>query len=538
MEQTGGPIYTNIESVDGSSTNYNNWGSMPIGNGSWHRVEIYMKAATGNAAVMRVWVDGVLQHEKTGFSSNPANKWYPIIIVSNWSKNGPEWEHDTTNHTYWDEFEVFSDSTGGTSATGSMADGSVAVSGGTTYTVTPSAGANGSISPNTAQTVSSGSSATFTVTPSGGYTASVGGTCGGSLVGTTYTTNAITANCTVSATFTGDTTPPVISSPLPTGVQSYGTSSVTLHVTTNESATCKYNATDATYASMASTFGSTGGTTHQQTGFSTSNGSSYTRYVRCIDGSGNANTSSATIAFSVAATNDTIIDNDGAGVTQSGEWASSTYYPGFYGVDYRYAPAATGHWFQWTTALTPGGYAVYSRWPAAAGRPASTSYEITHSGGTATVSADQTANGNQWNLLGTYTFGATGTVRLLSSATGIEGSAADAVRFATSESDTAPPVLSGLSPTGDQPTPTTSAALALTTDEAATCRYDLNGVSDYDLMSNYTTTGGTSHSATVTVRKGGIYAPAAKCRDAAGNTSASPAWRFAIPDSPKRRLMH
>ena len=78
----------------------------------------------------------------------------------------------------------------------------------------------------------------------------------------------------------------------------------------------------------------------------------------------------------------------------------------------------------------------------------------------------------------------------------------------------------------------------MTTDEAATCRYDLNGVSDYDLMSNYTTTGGTSHSATVTVRKGGIYAPAVKCRDAAGNTSASPAWRFAIPDSPKRRGLH
>lgn len=109
---------------------------------------------------------------------------------------------------------------------------------------------------------------------------------------------------------------------------------------------------------------------------------------------------------------------------------------------------------------------------------------------------------------------------------------------ATFASDTTPPALSGLSPTGDQATPGTSIALALTTDENATCRYDLNGVSDYGLMTNYTTTGGTSHSATVTVRKGGVYAPAAKCRDASGNTSASPAWRFAIPDDPKRRLMH
>ncbi len=67
--------------------------------------------------------------------------------------------------------------------------------------VTPSAGTNGAISPNTPQTVNHGSTTVFTVTPATGYTAAVGGTCGGTLVGTTYTTNAITANCTVAATF-------------------------------------------------------------------------------------------------------------------------------------------------------------------------------------------------------------------------------------------------------------------------------------------------------------------------------------------------
>ncbi len=75
----------------------------------------------------------------------------------------------------------------------------------TTYTVTPSAGANGTISPSTPQTVNSGATTTFTVTPSTGYTASVGGTCGGTLSGTTYTTNAVTANCTVIASFTINT---------------------------------------------------------------------------------------------------------------------------------------------------------------------------------------------------------------------------------------------------------------------------------------------------------------------------------------------
>ena len=104
--------------------------------------------------------------------------------------------------------------------------------------------------------------------------------------------------------------------------------------------------------------------------------------------------------------------------------------------------------------------------------------------------------------------------------------------------DITPPALSGLSPIGDQASVVTSVALALTTDEAATCRYDLNGVSDYDSMTNYTSTGSTSHSATVSVLPGRVYVPAAKCRDAAGNTSASPVWRFAIPATPKRRVRH
>ncbi len=68
------------------------------------------------------------------------------------------------------------------------------------YTVSTSAGANGTISPSS-RTVSHGNTTTFTVTSNAGYTASASG-CGGSLSGTTYTTGAITGACTVSATFT------------------------------------------------------------------------------------------------------------------------------------------------------------------------------------------------------------------------------------------------------------------------------------------------------------------------------------------------
>lgn len=67
------------------------------------------------------------------------------------------------------------------------------------FTVSATAGANGSISPASKDVVGN-TSTTFTVTPTSGYAATVSG-CGGTLSGTTYTTGAITAACSVSATF-------------------------------------------------------------------------------------------------------------------------------------------------------------------------------------------------------------------------------------------------------------------------------------------------------------------------------------------------
>jgi hypothetical protein len=70
------------------------------------------------------------------------------------------------------------------------------------YTVTPSAGANGSMTPSTAQAVNYNQTTSFTVTPNSGYTIGTVSGCGGTLVGGVYTTGPITADCTVAATFT------------------------------------------------------------------------------------------------------------------------------------------------------------------------------------------------------------------------------------------------------------------------------------------------------------------------------------------------
>lgn len=70
------------------------------------------------------------------------------------------------------------------------------------FLVTPSA-TGGTISPNTAVTVAYNQTRQFTLAPgSSGYVAQVGGNCpSGSISGTTYTTGAITAPCSVNAVF-------------------------------------------------------------------------------------------------------------------------------------------------------------------------------------------------------------------------------------------------------------------------------------------------------------------------------------------------
>ena len=86
-----------------------------------------------------------------------------------------------------------------------------------THTVTPSAGAHGTINPSTAQTVNYNATPSFTVTANAGYLAVMSGTCGGTLDGNTYTTNPITADCTVNASFAVAAPLTITTASLPTG---------------------------------------------------------------------------------------------------------------------------------------------------------------------------------------------------------------------------------------------------------------------------------------------------------------------------------
>jgi len=98
-----------------------------------------------------------------------------------------------------------------------------------------------------------------------------------------------------------DTTPPTRSNGSPTGELPAGTTQITLSLTTNENATCRYSATpNIPYASMTNTFSNTGTTSHSTTITGLSSGNTYNYYIKCIDTSNNANTDDYTISFSIA----------------------------------------------------------------------------------------------------------------------------------------------------------------------------------------------------------------------------------------------
>ena len=88
----------------------------------------------------------------------------------------------------------------------------VTIPAGITHAVTPSVGTpSGTISPATPQTVADGATTQFTLTPDSGFQIdSVGGTCGGALAANVFTTNAVTADCTVIANFVAGGADPVI----------------------------------------------------------------------------------------------------------------------------------------------------------------------------------------------------------------------------------------------------------------------------------------------------------------------------------------
>jgi hypothetical protein len=98
-------------------------------------------------------------------------------------------------------------------------------------------------------------------------------------------------------TLPADTVPPTITDPQPSGTIS--NSKPKLSVKTNENATCRFEHAGVKYSSMKHAFSQTGGLTHTKTIGPLPDGN-YIRYVRCKDQSGNKNTKSVKIKFTIS----------------------------------------------------------------------------------------------------------------------------------------------------------------------------------------------------------------------------------------------
>lgn len=144
-----------------------------------------------------------------------------------------------------------------------------------------------------------------------------------------------------------------------------------------------------------------------------------------------------------------IFDNDDPEFSASGNWeryedqVSNHYNNAHY---YLSAPEASEDdvaTFQFT--ITPGQYNLYAWWPAENYRPTDVPYQIDHIGGQSVVTVDQTTNGGQWNLLGTYDFDEVGTVEITDEVSSGRDIVADAIRLELVEGGSCTPDCSGKS---------------------------------------------------------------------------------------------
>ncbi len=123
------------------------------------------------------------------------------------------------------------------------------------------------------------------------------------------------------------------------------------------------------------------------------------------------------------------VDNLTPGTTSTGSWFVSSS-PNPWATN-SMATLTPGSTFTFPASPAPGTtYEVYAWWTQAANRYTSVPYEI-RDGATllGTTLVNQTTNGGQWNLIGTYTFGASASVTILAAPSFAWSTCADAVQF-------------------------------------------------------------------------------------------------------------
>ncbi len=365
--------------------------------------------------------------------------------------------------------------------------------------------------------------------------------------------NSATQTCETPVTPPSDATPPIISNGAPSGTLPAGTTSTTLSVNTNEQAVCKYSTTPGTpYASMQNTFAAAGQThTTTVTGLS---GTTYNYYVRCMDASNNANTQDYTITFTVTAsctditwTPDaiskcgTVTQTSNCGKTRTVQ-GSITCSTGQTCTNNQCSSASTSVTLNAANSVVGGATATTPLTATTTGTVLGVTFGLQSGPGVSTpedmlpeVTTPSATNTYtfSWNLNPQYTPAGTYQVyaraRLSNGAivtsalkaitvtqapttpvcgnsvqetgeqcdTGAQRGACPAMcsTTCTTNNCSGAPAISGAQPTGTLAAGTTTTTMRVTTSQAATCKYGTNAGVAYPSMPNtFTTTGGTTHS--------------------------------------------
>jgi YD repeat-containing protein len=104
-------------------------------------------------------------------------------------------------------------------------------------------------------------------------------------------------------------------------------------------------------------------------------------------------------------------DSDFNNTTAAGAWTAASAGTGFVGPGYQtHAPGSGTDTFTWNLNIPQdGNYTVFVKYPAVAGAATNASFKVSFSGGSSTVTVDQTQNAGTWVSLGKFAFTQNGT---------------------------------------------------------------------------------------------------------------------------------
>ncbi len=297
---------------------------------------------------------------------------------------------------------------------------------------------------------------------------------------------------------------------------------VKITLDTEDLARCRYSTSDTSYNSMGDNLETPDGLYHYAVLGSLSEGS-YVYYVRCKDFEGNTNASSVEVSFKVGdigcignncPVTPPAATGDNTPPALSGLLPTGTTYSGYVvlSVTTNEAAACRYSWYdkaydsmtlQFTTSDK-----LYHTTTASLANYGYYNYYVRCKDESGNI--NQTAGRITFTYKTTYTYTPPAT-----------------------PADTAPPVISGLSPSGL--VKNKEATLSLSTNEAATCKYGTSDL-DYDLLSNNFDGSGTSHSVDITLDAPGDYTYYVRCEDGEGNQNSSSetiAFTYLTPEGPK-----